>query len=146
MTNLLASFSITGMRWKVRIQFGLLHSRTKVQVKFATDFLGEHQEVEVVVDLANNKTRVVDPGDPGRLDSGAAVIYGIEYIELEVPWRDKTRGSREYGAFENDREMDCWVRLDYYGDGSQFVPPSGKRVHYHTKALAVSKAVSSLDY
>ena len=81
--NILQSFSIQGMAWKVRIQLGMHDSKSKLQVKFENNYLGESHSVEVVVDLARNRTRVVDPRDPGRLDTGgASVVYGDDYVEM----------------------------------------------------------------
>ena len=154
MINLLRSFYIIGMAWKVRIMLGMHDPKSKLQIKLENSYLGEDHALEVVVaqdskTRSRTRTRVVDPKDPDRRDTGGvSAVYAGDYLEISWYFGGYHKGSisQDDPKFEGDREMDVSVRLDLKGDGKEMVPPSGKWVKYHTVARAERKPARSLDY
>jgi len=152
MMNILQGFSIEGRAWTVRISLGIHNPKSKLQVKLEADYADEHHEREVVIaqepkNKTGTKTRIVDPKDADRNDTGGvSASYGGDYFD--ITWYF---GSNKYGVrqdepqLESNREMDISVRLDLNGDGKTMIPPSGKWVKYHTVALAWRKPARSLD-
>jgi hypothetical protein len=153
MMNILQSFSITGMAWKVRISLGVHKPQSKLQVKLENDYLGENHKLEIVIaqepkNKTGTKTKVIDPSDPDRRDTGgASAVRTSDYVDLSWWFGGYKKGTirQDDPKFEGDREMDVYVRLDLDGDGKKMIPPSGKWVKYHTVALAERKPARSLD-
>jgi hypothetical protein len=153
MMNILQSFSITGMAWKARVSLGIHNPKSKLQVKLKNGYLGESHELEVIIaqepkNKTGTKTKVLDPKDPDRRDTGGlSANWSDEYVDLSWYFGGYKKGTirQDDPKFEGDREMDVYVRLDLNGDGKTMIPPSGNWVKYHTLALSERKPSRSLD-
>ena len=162
MTNLMAAFTAGGSAWEIWVDLGLAHPQSKIHIDldayfdFDGDGKGEHSTAKLVIDLANRRTSVTFPTDQKRSDpaKGTRVTYDKGSVNVVVDMMYFYSGKQPfhdphsiYGPDLDELgpayKMDCSVRLDYFGDGTHWVPGSGKPVRFSTYP---SVSAHSIDF
>jgi hypothetical protein len=150
MTNLLAAFTFVYMGQRFRIKFGLLNSKTKVQITVDVNARDRHYSLDLVADLSGEKTLVLTSTPPGRndLNERPMITYGEGFVEIDqkrVLAHYEDPSSSPWVDDPPDRLpiLNCSVRLDFAGDGSTWVPNSGKWVQFSTRASSPVNSAAS---
>lgn len=149
LTNLLSAFSYTFMGRELQIKFGLVHPKTKVQINLALNENGKHYSLQLVADLAAKKTTVTASTPTGRNDAAKSrlITYSdgflaIDQYEFLGHYEDPFSSIWLDQPYDRLPRVECSVRLDYFGDGSTWVPDTGKWVPFSTRT---SSPTSSID-